>query len=153
MVEGQTLGNDVWRVVGAMFERGSREQPAHELRIAGLQVQRNIRGHLGLAGDQVGRPGLRHVPRDPVEDIPASGRLRGDERLSHHVQDNLVEHEFAAVQVRLDGLAERDPPRDVIAQQLAGRDVRDVEVRGDQRALSPLPAPGGRSSVLTLLIS
>ena len=79
-----------------------------------------------------------HVPRDPVEDIPASGRLRGDDRLSHHVQDDLVGHEFAAIQVRLDGLAERGPPRDVIAQQLAGRDVRDVEVRGDQRTLSPL---------------
>jgi len=29
MVEGQPLGNDVWRVVGAVLERGSREQPAH----------------------------------------------------------------------------------------------------------------------------
>jgi hypothetical protein len=28
-------------------------------------------------------------------------------------------------------------------QQSTGRDVRDVEVRGDRRALSPLPAPGG----------
>src|SRR6266566_2975574 len=36
------------------------------------------------------------------------------------------------------------PPRDVIAQQFAGRDVRDVEVRGDQRALSPLARARGR---------
>ena len=39
VVEGQPLGNDVWRVVGAVLERGTREQPAHEFGIAGLQVR------------------------------------------------------------------------------------------------------------------
>ena len=46
MVEGKALGNDVWRVVRAMLERGSREQPAHELGVAGPQVQCDIRSHL-----------------------------------------------------------------------------------------------------------
>jgi DNA-binding XRE family transcriptional regulator len=42
---------------------------------------------------------------------------------------------FAAVVQHLpDGLAEHGPPRDMIAQELTGRDVRDTEVRGDQRA-------------------
>jgi hypothetical protein len=50
---------------------------------------------------------LLHVSWDSVEDIPASGRLRGDHRLPHHVEDDLVGHEFTAVQIRLDGLAER----------------------------------------------
>ena len=65
-------------------------------------------------------------------------------------------HEFAAVQIRLDGLAERGLPRDVIAQQLTGRDVRDAEVRGDQRALSPLARARGRDhqySITHLLTS
>ena len=44
----------------------------------------------------------------------------------------------------LDGLAEYGPPRDVIAQQFTGRYVRDTEVRGDQRALSPLASARGR---------
>ena len=57
-VEGQALGNDVRRVVGAVLERGSREQPAREFPVVGLQVQRHIRGHLELTADQVGRPGL-----------------------------------------------------------------------------------------------
>jgi hypothetical protein len=39
VVEGKALGNDVWGVVGAMLERGSREQPAREFRVVGLQVQ------------------------------------------------------------------------------------------------------------------
>ena len=143
MVEGQALGNDVWRVVGAMLQRGPREQPAHQFGVVGLQVQCHIRGHLEFAADQVDRTGLVHVSRDSVQDKPASGRLRGDQFPPHHVEDHLIGNEFAAVQIRLDGLAERGPPRDVIAQQFTGRDVRDVEVRGDQRALSPLPAPGG----------
>jgi hypothetical protein len=33
MVEGQALGNDLWRVVGAVLERGAHEQPAHEFGI------------------------------------------------------------------------------------------------------------------------
>ena len=56
----------------------------------------------------------------------------------HHVEDDLVGNEFAAVEIRLDGPAETGPPRDVIAQQLTSADVRNAEMRGDQRALSPL---------------
>ena len=144
VVEGQPLGNDVCSVIGAMLERGSREQPADEFRIAGLQVQRHIRSHPQLAADQVNRAGLLHVPRDSVQHEPASGRLRGDQLLPHHVEHDLVGHELAAVERGLDSQAERGPPRHVIAQQLAGRDVRDVEVRGDQRALSPLARARGR---------
>src|SRR5204862_5273619 len=67
-----------------------------------------------------------------------AGRLCGDHCLPHHVEYDLVGHEFAAVEVLLDGLAESGLPRYVIAQQLPGRDVGDVEVRGDQCALGPL---------------
>ena len=34
LVKSKALGNDVWRVVGAMLERGPREQPAHEFGVA-----------------------------------------------------------------------------------------------------------------------
>jgi len=80
----------------------------------------------------------------PSRTYPPPAAFRGDHRLPHHVQDDLVGHEFATVQVRLDRLAERGPPRDVIAQQLARRDVRYVEVRGDQRALGSLAGTRGR---------
>ena len=58
MVEGKALGNDLGRVVGAMLQRGPREQPAAEFGVVGLQVQRHVRGHPEFAADQVGRPGL-----------------------------------------------------------------------------------------------
>ena len=37
-----------------------------------------------------------------------------------------------------DVLAETGPPRDMIAQQFTSRDTGNAEMRGDQRALSPL---------------
>jgi len=144
MVNSKALGNDLCRVVGAMLERGPREQPAHELGIVSLQVQCHIRGHPEFAAYQVGRAGLVHVPRDSVQDKAAPGRLGRDHRLPQHVEDDLVGNEFAAVQISLNGQAQTGPPRDVIAQQFTGRDVRDVEVRGDQRALSPLARARGR---------
>ena len=99
-----------------MLERGPREQPAHQFGVAGLQVQCHIRGHLEFAADQVGSTGLVHVPRDPVEDKTAAGRLGRDHRLPQHAEHNLVGNEFAAVEIRLDGQAEIGPPRYVIAQ-------------------------------------
>ena len=69
MVEGQALGNDVRRVVGAMLKkRSTRQQQAHEFGIVGLQVQGHIRGHPELAGDKVGRPGPRPQPVGPALD-------------------------------------------------------------------------------------
>ena len=77
MVEGQALGNDVRRVVGAMLERGAREQPAHEFGIVGLQVQGHIRGHPELAGDKVGRPGPRPQPvGQALDSVPRLKRSR-----------------------------------------------------------------------------
>ena len=38
MVERKALANDACGVVGAMLERSSREQPAREFLIVGLQV-------------------------------------------------------------------------------------------------------------------
>ena len=144
MVEGQALGNDVACRRSDARARLCASSPTKSSASFSWQVQGHIRGHLEFAADQVGSAGLVHVSRDSVEDIPASGRLRGDHRLRYHVQDDLVGHQFAAVQIRLDGLAERGPPRHVIAQQFTGRDVRDVEVRGDQRALSPFARAWGR---------
>ena len=101
------------------------------------------RGHPELAADQVGRPGLlawsagsrpgrtrrRPPSRRPAPPAPCPGRPG-----------------WARVR-RGPGTPGRPgragPPRDVIAQQLAGRDVRDAEVR-DQRALSPLARARGR---------
>jgi hypothetical protein len=70
---------------------------------------------------------------------------------------DLVRDELAAVEILLDGQTQAGPPCDVIAQQLTGRDVRDAEVRGDQRALSALachpPAPGGATISTRILTS
>src|ERR1019366_9562916 len=72
LVKSKALGDDVRRVVGAMLERGPREQPTHDFGVVGLQVQRHIRGHPELAADQIGRAGLVHLPRDSVQYKPCT---------------------------------------------------------------------------------
>jgi len=49
---------------------------------------------------------LLHVPGDFVEDIPASGRLSSGHCLPGHVEHELVGHQFAAVEIRLNRLAQ-----------------------------------------------
>ena len=76
-------------------------RPSHELLISALQVERHVRVHLKLAAYQLGRAGLPHVPQDSVDDKPSPGRLRSDPHLPHHVEDDLVGHELAAVEILL----------------------------------------------------
>ena len=127
-----------------MLQRGPREQPAGDLRIGGLQVQRHIRGHAELDRDQVQRAGLLHVPRDPVQDISPARRPGRDHRLPHHVQHDLVRDEVAAIEKPLDGQTQAGPPRHMITQQLTRRDVGNAEMRGDQRTLRALARPRRR---------
>jgi hypothetical protein len=87
---------------------------------------------------------LSHISRDSVYDKLASGRFCGDHRLPQHVKYDLVGYEFAAVEIFLNGLAESGLPRDVITQQLTGRDVGYAEVCADKCALSPLARARGR---------
>ena len=47
----------------------------------------------------------------------------GDQFLPHHVEDDLVGHEFAAVEILLNGQAQSGSPRYVIAQQFTGRNA------------------------------
>ena len=99
------------------------------------------------------RPGLVHVPRDSVQDKPASGCLRGDYRLPQHVEHDLVGHEFAAVEILLDGQAERGPPRHVIAQQFTGRDMGMPKWAAISAPCVPLPAPGGATISTRIILT
>jgi hypothetical protein len=94
---------DVGGVVRATLERSPRERPTHVFPIVDLQVQRHIRGHPQFAAYQVSRAGLVHVPWDSVETNPPPA---ADQLLPHHAERNLAGHEFAPVEIRLDGQAE-----------------------------------------------
>src|SRR5262249_59104849 len=101
----------------------SRTPPAHPQEPAAAPVTPTASARVARS------PGCRAC----AASLSRSGRI-----LPHHVQDDLVGDEFAAVEIPLDGQAQAGPPRHVIAQQFTGRDAGDAEVRGDQRALSPL---------------
>ena len=81
MLEGKTLGNDVCGVIGAMLEHGSCEQSAKEFRLAGLEVQRHIRGHPEFAAVEMPLNGeADHGPPGYVIAQQFTGRDVGDIR-------------------------------------------------------------------------
>jgi hypothetical protein len=79
-----------------------------------------------------------------VEDVSATTLLRFEHGDAHHVEHDLVRDQLAPVEIFLDCRTDRSPPGDVLAEQIAGGDVRHVEVRGDQRTLGSLSCPGRR---------
>jgi hypothetical protein len=138
VIEVKPSTDDVLGVIEATLQGRAGEQPAHQLAVVGLQVQRDVRGHAELTGRLVERPGLCHVARQAVQHVPTARRLRLDKGPPHHIQHDLVGHQLAAVEMQLNGTAQLRLPRDVITQQVPGRDVRNVEVGGDHCALRPL---------------
>ena len=86
---------------------------------------------------------MLHVAWDSVQYVPIAGRLRGDERLAHHVEHDLVRYQLTAVEMLLNGSAQLRLPRYVVAEQIARRNVGGVEVGAISAPCLPLPAPGG----------
>src|SRR5207248_7369936 len=79
---------------------------------------------------------------EPVEQEPLAG-VRFGESLLDHADGDLVGHEVARVHVFLRLLAEVRPLADVLPEDVAGGDLRDTEVRGDELSLCPLPRTWG----------
>jgi len=79
----------------------------------------------------VDHPCLLHRARQPVEHIPARVLLGCLERFADHVQHDLVGNQLPPVQKALDLLPQVGLAGDVVAQQIAGGDVRNAEVLRD----------------------
>lgn len=105
VVELEACADDVLGVIGAMFECGPGEQSTRELLVVGLQVQRDVRGHLQLHSDSVGCTSLRHGARDPIQDIAGSSLFCCDEGLPDHAEHDLVGHQFTTREELLNGPA------------------------------------------------
>ena len=98
----------------------------------------SVRGHAEFRGDPVNCPRLIHGAWHSVEDIVAAGRYHIAERLVDCVAQDLVRHQFPAVEVIAHDAAGIGAPIDVITQNFTRADVGDVEVGGDQRTLRSL---------------
>jgi hypothetical protein len=144
VVEREAALDDLFGVVGAVLALGPVEQPADQLVVVGLEVQRDVGGQVQVAAELVQGAGLGHAARDAVEHVPGAGRSHLEHRLAHHLQDHVVGYQVAVVEVALDLAAHLGLPGDVVAQQVAGTDVRDGEVRRDQRTLRTFARPGRR---------
>ena len=151
--EGQALGNDVWRVVGAMLERGPREQPAPvpRRRPAGAAPHpRSSRAH-GRSGRPPGLVACSAGSR------PAQTRLRPPSRRPSPPAPYRGQPGRARVRPGPDtpgrpGRARSAAPRDRAAAHRS-RCAGCRSARRSARPESPCRRPGARSSVLALLIS
>ena len=85
-----------------------------------------------------GGPGGCTEPKQRRYFDPAADGLRGHHRLPHHRQHDVVGHQLATVQPLPHGPAQVSPPGHMVTQQVAGPDVRHIEVSGDQRTLGTL---------------
>src|SRR6266702_3521481 len=85
--------------------------------------------------------GLRDRPGIAVEDEPLR-HVRPRQAVLHEGVRDLVGDELARVHDGLDLLAELGPARLVIAEHVAGRDVRDAVRLGEQLRLGTLPCAG-----------
>jgi len=116
VVELEPFAEHVLRVIGAMFQGGTSEQPARELLVVSLEMQRHVRRHFQLKADSVGSTGLLHVARDSIQDLTRSSLLCRNERLPHHVEHQLVGHELTALDELLNGSAEFSLLRNMVAE-------------------------------------
>ena len=110
--------------------------------IGTCEVDRHLHGDPQLARGVVRDLGLVDRAREAVEHV-AAGLARREDRLAQHVEHHLVRHEVSPRDVLLHLLAERGAVGDVLAQQVAARDVRDPEALGDADRLGPLAGAGG----------
>ena len=82
----------------------------------------------------------------PSKIDPAQLRLRlaqMDQMIVQHRDRQVIRHESARVQNRLDAQTERRLLRDIAAEEIARGDVGQPQLRRDDRRLRPLPHPCG----------
>ena len=85
--------------------------------------------------------GLAKRPRIAVEDVAALNvRLRKPR--THHIVHHLVRDKLALVHQTLGSFTEIGPARDIVAQDIAGRDLGDAEVSHQELSLGSLSDAG-----------
>lgn len=141
VVQIEAFTDDVLGVVAPMLDRRPGDESADEFVVVGLQVQRDVSDHVELASNLIHCARLFQVAGDAVENVSGAIGFRVPERHANHVKDDPVRNEFATGEVGLDAAPSFGLPLDVVAEQVAGRDVRDVEMGGDEDALRTFTSP------------
>jgi hypothetical protein len=137
-----STSDDVLGVVGTTLDLGALEQPLDDLLGIDGQDDHRVERVPGERDHPVELLDLGDRARVAVEQEAGSGVVLVDPVADHPVGD-LVGHVLPGVHVALGLEAERGPPRDVGAEDVAGRDGRDPEVLSHELRLGPLPCTGG----------
>jgi hypothetical protein len=111
-------------------------QPVDEDRVRDVEVEHD---DARLAPESpVERLRLPERPREPVEQV-ALGAVGSRDAIEQHLEHDLVGDEASLAHEALGALAERRAAREVLAEEVSGRDVRQPEARRQARGLRPLP--------------
>jgi hypothetical protein len=114
-------------------------QPLHHDVVGRRHVQRGGQPAAELVELVLERLGLRVVAREPVEQEAVVALLL--DLVQDHRDHQLVRHELALVHVRGRLAAEFGLLLHVVAQQIAGRDVGEVEVLAQAGGLGAFTGP------------
>ena len=117
-------------------------QPPHHLVVVDHQFQHHVQ--LDVPGEQhlLERLGLRHVPREPVEQEAGLGVVVS-EPVGDHRDGDLVRDKVATLHVGLGPAAERGSMAHVVPENVTCRDLRDGQVRREGLGLCPLARTRG----------
>ena len=133
--------DDVLGVVGAALDLGALQQPRDDLVLVDGQADDGVELVAGELDHPVELLDLRERARVAVEE-EAGHRVGVVDAVAHHEVGDLVRDVLARVHVALGLEAELRPLGDVGAEDVAGRDRRDLEVLGDELRLRALARPG-----------
>jgi len=126
------------RVVTAAVANHPRTQPAHQLVLGHHHFdddQRVAPGHQSVERDR-----LRHRPRKSVEDESAL-RVGASQPLTHDADHHFVADQLATVHDRLGPTPNLGSVVDRLAQDVAGRNLRDSPVASEALGLRALSRP------------
>ena len=113
------------------------EQALDDLLVVDLELHDRVELEALVLQDLAERTGLRRVAREPVEDEALLG-VRVTEAVTHHADGDLVGDQVTRVHVALRLETELGLLLQVLPEEVAGRDVRDVQPLGHPLRLGSL---------------
>ncbi len=140
-IDFQAIAHGVGTVVGTAFGLGATGQTIDQQFLVDFQLDRQVHRLADPVEQHVERVGLSQIARIAVEDETIDG-IALLEAIFEHAEHDLVRDQIAGRHDRLGLQSQRRARRHRGAQQLAGGDVRNLQVLAQARRLGALARTG-----------
>ena len=129
-------------IVGASLRYRPHPGASEQFGVLDVEPHRHLRRASELCRVRRQLAGLHHVARKPIEHVATTGQCCL-ERCAQDLEHQLVRDEVTSREVISHPASELGARGDLRPQELARRQVGDVEVRGDTTALGSFPGRRG----------